>query len=50
MKILFIDQKFGATSIGGAFKSSHAIVNSLTKNPDYEIEILARETKEFRIR
>ncbi|MFW9898247.1 MAG: glycosyltransferase [Candidatus Thorarchaeota archaeon] len=48
MKILFIDQKFDAKTSGGAFKSSHGIINDLVKNPDYEIKVLARDTKEFK--
>jgi glycosyltransferase involved in cell wall biosynthesis len=41
LRILFIDQNFDATNIGGAFKSNYAIINELIKNPDYTISILA---------
>ena len=44
MKILFIDQNFDATNIGGAFKSNYAIINELIKNPDSDISVLASKS------
>ena len=45
MKILFIDQNFDSTNIGGAFKSNFAIINELIKNPGLEVSVLATKAK-----
>ena len=45
MKILFIDQNFDATNIGGAFKSNYAIINELIKNNDFKVSVLATKAK-----
>ena len=47
MKILFIDQNYDATNIGGAFKSQHAIINELMKNSEFEISVLATKSKKI---
>ena len=48
MKILFIDQNFDATNIGGAFKSNYAIINEFIKNPMLEISVLATKVRNLR--
>jgi len=47
LRVLFIDQNFDPKNIGGAFKSNFAIINELTKHPNFHIRILARKTKNF---
>ncbi len=42
LKVLFIDQKFGGSEVGGAFKSNYAIINELKKNPEFEILVFTR--------
>lgn len=48
MKILFIDQNFDATNIGGAFKSNYAIINEFIKDPMFEVSVLATKAKNIR--
>lgn len=45
MKILFIDQNFDATNIGGAFKSNYAIINEFIKDPMFEVSVLATKAR-----
>ena len=47
MRVLFIDQNFDPKNIGGAFKSNFAIINELTKHPNFHIRILERKTKNY---
>ncbi|TFF90861.1 MAG: glycosyltransferase [Promethearchaeota archaeon] len=44
MRILFIDQNFDASNIGGAFKSNYAIINEIIKNTNFKISVLATKT------
>ena len=48
MRVLFIDQNFDVTNIGGAFKSNYAIINELAKNPNFRVMVLARKTKKIK--
>ena len=48
MKILFIDQNFDATNIGGAFKSNYAIIKEFIKNPMLEVSVLATKARNLR--
>jgi len=41
LKILFVDQNFDASNIGGAFKSNYAIINEFVKNPEFDVSVLA---------
>jgi len=45
LKILFIDQNYDATNIGGAFKSSHTIIHEFIKNPMLEVAVLATNAR-----
>lgn len=48
MRVLFIDQNFDVTNIGGAFKSNYAIINELAKNSNFKVMVLARKTKKIK--
>jgi len=47
LRILFIDQNFDATNIGGAFKSNYAIINEFVKNPEFDVSVLASKTDSY---
>ncbi|MFX1444099.1 MAG: glycosyltransferase [Promethearchaeota archaeon] len=44
MRLLYIDHNFDVTSIGGAFKSSYAIISEFSKNSENKILVLAENT------
>ena len=48
MRILFIDQNFNVNNIGGAFKSSFAIINEFIQNPEFNISVLATKAREMK--
>jgi len=48
LRVLFIDQNFDVTTIGGAFKSNYAIINEIAKNPNFKVMVLARKTKNIK--
>ncbi|MBD3338487.1 MAG: glycosyltransferase [Candidatus Lokiarchaeota archaeon] len=45
MKLLYIDQKFDTSSVGGAFKSSYELITELRKNKNYDIVVLASRAR-----
>ena len=48
MNILFIDQNFDASNIGGAFKSNYAIIREFRKNPEFNILVIASKATDIR--
>ena len=44
MRVLFIDQNFDATNIGGAFKSNFTIIKEFVKNPKFIVSVLASKS------